>query len=194
MFPDLFNKVIEFHGHCCPGITYGYRAALAALDEFGQKAVDEELVAIVENDSCSVDAIQVITGCTFGKGNLIFNDYGKQVYTFLNRTTKNGIRISINSCQFEESEEEKDAWKQYSSGNHSQSILKIIGERKKKKIDFLLSLSSSKLLKIDTISMPLPKKASLYQSVICEACSEKVMEPRVRLKDGRKLCIPCYDQ
>nr|WP_279383444.1 FmdE family protein [Methanobacterium formicicum] len=25
-----------------------------------------------------MDAIQVITGCTFGKGNLIFKDYGKK--------------------------------------------------------------------------------------------------------------------
>ncbi len=30
---------------------------------------DEELFAIVETDACGADAIQVITGCTFGKGN-----------------------------------------------------------------------------------------------------------------------------
>jgi len=35
------------------------------------RATDEEFVAIVENDSCSVDAIEVVTGCTMGKGNLI---------------------------------------------------------------------------------------------------------------------------
>ena len=55
---------------------------------------DEELVAIVENDSCSVDAIQYVTGCTMGKGNLIFRDYGKHAYTFFNRNTGKGIRIT----------------------------------------------------------------------------------------------------
>lgn len=44
----------------------------------GGRDIDEEMVAIVENDSCAVDAIQVLTGCTLGKGNLIFRDYGKQ--------------------------------------------------------------------------------------------------------------------
>jgi len=54
--------------------------AKAALREFGAgRPQDEELVAVVENDSCAADAIQFITGCTFGKGNLIFHDFGKHV-------------------------------------------------------------------------------------------------------------------
>src|SRR5450756_2944554 len=82
----LFQAVTEFHGHICPGTIIGYRAAQIAVREFSSKrSVDEALIAIVENDSCSVDAIQVVTGCTFGKGNLIFKDYGKHVYTFINR-------------------------------------------------------------------------------------------------------------
>ena len=52
--------------------------------------------SIVENDSCSVDAIQVVTGCTMGKGNLIFKDYGKHVYTFINRDSWDVLRLSLN--------------------------------------------------------------------------------------------------
>jgi len=93
-FPD----VTKFHGHVCPGTVIGYRAAKIATREFSsEKSVDEELVAIVENDSCSVDAIQVVTGCTFGKGNLIFKDHGKHVYTFINRKTGEALRISLKS-------------------------------------------------------------------------------------------------
>jgi len=33
------------------------------------RAEDEEIVAVVETDACGADAIQVRTGCTFGKGN-----------------------------------------------------------------------------------------------------------------------------
>ena len=85
----------RFHGHECGGLAWGYKVSLFALEKLNfDRSSDEELVAIVENDSCAVDAIQVVTGCTFGKGNLIFKDHGKHVYTFFNRNTGEGIRIS----------------------------------------------------------------------------------------------------
>jgi len=92
-----FSEVTKFHGHVCPGSAIGYRAAEIAIKKLSSsRAEDEEFLAIVENDSCSVDAIQVVTGCTFGKGNLIFKDYGKNVYTFVNRKTGESIRLSLN--------------------------------------------------------------------------------------------------
>ena len=72
---DEFLKAAEFHGHVCPGLAIGYRVAKYAKNYF-DKSEDEELVAIVENKSCSIDAIQFLLSCTFGKGNLIFKDYG----------------------------------------------------------------------------------------------------------------------
>jgi len=90
-----WEDAIKFHGHECGGLTWGYKVAMFALEKLDfDRSSDEELVAIVENDSCAVDAIQVVTGCTFGKGNLIFLDHGKHVYTFFNRNTGRGIRIS----------------------------------------------------------------------------------------------------
>jgi formylmethanofuran dehydrogenase subunit E len=47
-------------------------AAMESLEMF--RAKDEELVAIVENDACGVDALQCVAGCTLGKGNLLFRD------------------------------------------------------------------------------------------------------------------------
>ena len=74
--PVLVKQATDFHGHWCPGLAIGIRAAEWALKELG-KAPDEEIVAVVETDMCGVDAIQSLTGCTFGKGNLIHKDYGK---------------------------------------------------------------------------------------------------------------------
>lgn len=71
----------RFHGHRCPGLATGIRVAEVALREIGPHSIDEEVVAIVETDNCAVDAIQYLTGCTFGKGNLIHRDYGKNVFT-----------------------------------------------------------------------------------------------------------------
>ena len=57
------------------------------------RAEDEELVAIVENDACGVDALQCVAGCKFGKGNLLFRDYGKQIYTIYCRSTRSAVRV-----------------------------------------------------------------------------------------------------
>ena len=54
---------------------------------------DEELVCIAENNSCSVDAVQSLLGCTTGKGNLILVDNGKQAFTFYSRDQNRAMRI-----------------------------------------------------------------------------------------------------
>ncbi len=91
-----FAEVVKFHGHACPGLAFGFRATRLALEQLGiSRAGDEELVAVVENKSCAVDAIQALAGCTFGKGNLIFKDYGKQVYTLFNRSSGEAVRLAV---------------------------------------------------------------------------------------------------
>ena len=68
----LWEKAAAFHGHVCPGLTIGYRAALYAMDLLGLTfSDDEQVVCITENDACGVDAIQAILGCSIGKGNLL---------------------------------------------------------------------------------------------------------------------------
>jgi len=78
------TRAVDFHGHLCPGLAMGCRASLAGLRELGaNRAQDEELVATVYNDSCAADGVQVLTGCTFGKGNLRFRDLGKMAFVFM---------------------------------------------------------------------------------------------------------------
>jgi formylmethanofuran dehydrogenase subunit E len=88
------KETTNFHGHWCPGLAIGIRAAEWALKEMG-KAPDEEIVAVVETDMCGVDAIQYLTGCTFGKGNLIHKDYGKKAFTFYRRRDGKAVRLVL---------------------------------------------------------------------------------------------------
>ena len=188
-----FEDVVEFHGHSCPGLALGYRASVFALKQLGNRAADEELVAIVENNSCAVDAVQVVTGCTFGKGNLIFRDYGKQVYTFIKRPSGEGIRISVDWKSPEETKEEKRMWERYMNGDQSEEILKTVHNRKSKKIDIILNLSDEELFRVIKGKMDLPEEARIYKSQTCAVCGEKMMEPRARVKDGQIVCIPCFE-
>lgn len=44
------EQVKKFHGHLCPGLTIGVRAAQVALREIGPHSDDEQVVAVVETD------------------------------------------------------------------------------------------------------------------------------------------------
>jgi formylmethanofuran dehydrogenase subunit E len=190
-----FEEVIGFHGHSCPGLALGYRVALAALKTMGMEKIseDEELVAIVENDSCAVDAIQVVTGCTFGKGNLIFRDYGKQAYTFVKRSSGKAVRISIDYTAPEETAKEEELWKRYGRGDRSEEVIRAVHNRKARKTKAILEEPEAALLKITELKVPLPAEARIYRSLKCGACGEKMAEPRARVRDGKIVCIPCFE-
>ncbi len=189
-----FDDVTHFHGHACPGLALGYRVSLVALKEFEGRASDEELVAVVENDSCAVDAVQVMTGCTFGKGNLLYKDHGKQVYTFFERPYPEALRIAVTWASPEETDEEKKMWERYMNGDSSEEVLQVVHNRKAKKIQSIMQADDKDLFDIQRISIQLPEKAKIYPSVRCSVCGEKVMEPRARVKDGKMICIPCMEK
>jgi len=95
-----WERCVAFHGHICPGLAIGFQAAQIALKVL--TTLDGEpdnpqsgIVSIVQNDACGVDAVQVLTGCTFGKGNLFFMDHGKQVFSFVRRQDGRGVRVAM---------------------------------------------------------------------------------------------------
>lgn len=189
-----YDETVDFHGHSCPGLALGYRVSLCALREFMVRSEDEELVALVENSSCAVDAVQIMTGCTFGKGNLIFRDYGKQVYTFIKRPSGKSVRISVHWQRPDESDGEKAMWDRYVKGDRSQKVLNFVHNRKASKIKHILEADEKELMKVSKGKHELPEEARIYPSIQCDRCGEKVMEPRVRVRDGKLLCMPCFER
>lgn len=167
-----YERILEFHGHECPGIAIGYRMAKAAMTELTSlRAEDEELVAIVENDACGVDAVQCLTGCTFGKGNFIFHDFGKNVYTFYSRASKVGVRVSFDACRAP-------------SG---------LRDNRAAFTQWILSAPESEMLTIKRVSMEEPERAKIRKSIACAFCGEGVMETRLRQCQGKPACIPCSE-
>ena len=105
---ETIDRTVAFHGHWCPGLAGGIRAAEWALSELGARSEDEELVAVVETDMCGVDAIQYLTGCTFGKGNLVYRDYGKNAFTFYRRSDGKAARLVMRCFGRDAEREELD--------------------------------------------------------------------------------------
>ena len=191
-FDDDLRDVVQFHGHLCPGLALGYRVAKAALKELNAgRPQDEELVAVVENDSCAADAIQYITGATFGKGNLIFRDYGKHVYTFFNRRTGKGVRIAEDFRGFENDSRYGELSKRQQAG---EDVSREMAEFKMDKVAAVLRADDKDFLKIVPASSPLPSPARIRASVRCAMCGERFMESRARVTGGKSVCIPCFEK
>lgn len=193
-YPKDLQEVIHFHGHMCPGLAIGYRAAKAAQAQLAlSRPEDEELVAIVESDGCGIDAIQVLLGCTLGKGNLIYQDHGKQVYTLIDREQERAVRVAAKPGLFERTPEQEALFRKVLSNQAAAEEQQRFREFQKEKVKELLAADQEALFTIAEVSPQVPGKARIFNSVTCQYCGEPVMEPRVRIRDGKYACIPCAE-
>ncbi|WP_048056299.1 FmdE family protein [Methanocaldococcus fervens] len=193
---EELKKVVEFHGHLCPGLAIGYRVA-KYVQKFFKKSEDEELVAIVENNSCSVDAIQYMLSCTFGKGNLIFKDNGKHVYTFYSRNTGKAIRIYFKKYMFEEFSDKfhvKEFLKKYNSGELSKEELELFNKIRSEATNNILNAKDDDLFDVKEVEIEPPKKAKLFPSIKCQECGEYFMEIKGRVINGKIVCKECFEK
>lgn len=190
-----FNAVVAFHGHLCLDIAMGYRVAKAAMRELScERPRDEELVAIVENDACSVDAVQAVTGCTFGKGNLIYRPYGKAVYTFVDRRTGRALRIY---CHFWETFDRGEGvaftalMNRVLAGHASPPEQERFGREMSRLSHGVLDSPEQNLFSVATCDVPPPPGARIFASAACERCGEWTMETRLKVANAKQLCPPC---
>lgn len=193
--PEDLKKCIEFHGHLCPGLIYGYMVAKAAMDRLNlNRSSDEEVVAISENDSCAVDALQIILGTSIGKGNLILKDYGKNVYTILNRQSKKAYRFSRKK-HYQYQGESKDEFVRLDTAISSGTATEKDKRRHKiMKSGDLLKRPFDDIFSTKKVDAVMPPYAPLARSKACAVCGEMTMSTKmVEADDGKRLCIPCSE-
>lgn len=190
-----WDDVVKFHGHSCMGLATGYRVAEAALKKLqSDRDIDEEIIAIVENDNCSVDAIQYVTGCTMGKGNLIFFDYGKPVYSFVKRSDQKAVRIVPRGFDENRFPELAELRSKVLSGEATAEEQERFSNATARALQQFLSDPLDKVVVIQETSLIIPEKAKIFNSIICADCGEKVMEPRARVRNGQMVCLPCAEE
>ena len=163
-----WNDCVAFHGHECGGLTIGYKASLYAIEllklEF---SADEQEVCISENDACGVDAVQVMLGCSIGKGNLLFHMRGKQAFSFYNRKTGASVRLVLKP--------------------------KPEGMTCEKSFAYYQSCEPKDMFDVKDAVIQLPEKARLFDSYICDCCGEVTGANWIRLAGDKKLCLDCYE-
>ena len=187
---DDFKEAAEFHGHICPGIAIGYRIAKYVKEHY-PRSQDEELVCIAENKSCSIDAIQFMLGCTAGKGNLLFRDYGKQAFTFYSRNKNKALRIYFRGGILKGMDELRQKMARGELGPEDRERMAAFRSQATEKV---LSARDEDILKIEEVDIPAPEKARIYPSQKCEECGEEFMEILGRTAGGKVLCKSCFER
>ena len=163
----LWEKAVAFQGLECGGLTIGYQAALYAMELLNLTfSADEQTVCIAENDACGVDAIQVLLGCSIGRGNLLFHMTGKQAFSFYNRKTGESVRL----------------------------VLKKKPDRltREESFHYYQNCKPEEMFDVKETSIKLPETARIFSSYTCESCGETAGANWIRLQDNKKLCIDCY--
>ena len=189
-----FNEAVAFHGHACPGLALGYRAAGYALQHLrAGRSEDEDLVTIVENDACGVDAIQLVAGCSVGKGNLILKDYGKHAYTFIDRKSSRAIRlVQRPEPVIQRIDPVASALREkVMGGTATPAEQKEFHERQAAVIERILKMPIDDLFIPREVKPEIPVRAKIFTSVQCASCGEMVAEHRARVRNGTFVCMPC---
>lgn len=166
---QLWDKCVDFHGHQCGGLTIGYKAALYAIELLQLSfSDDEQVVCIAENDACGVDAVQVILGCSVGKGNLLFHMTGKQAFSFYKRSSGQSVRLVLRDKPAQISKGESFAYYQ--------------------------QLAPKDMFDVKETKLPLPEEARHFTSYTCDCCGETTASNWMRIDGEKKYCLDCYQQ
>lgn len=189
-----FEECVAFHGHACPGLATGYRVATAAMRTLRvARPYDEELVCVAETNACGVDAIQMVTGCTAGKGNLVIHDYGKHAFSFFSRESGRAIRVLVAQADRKERSAMDGLRKKVFSGSATAKEEAEFRSLMQAATDHILLVPEDALLHIREIPSQPPGKARIYATVTCACCGEPVADAKTRVVDGSRVCIPCAE-
>jgi len=175
------REVSAFHGHLCPGLAIGMRVGEAAQARLGSTTVDEEAFCIAETTNCAIDAIQFITHCTLGKGNLFIRDYGRNSFIFARRDASRGWRITV-----------RDLSTLKDPGQVTlQADVPCFSEAK---VWAILCAPEAEILDINKEEIVLPSKAQIRPLVRCASCGQLIRDTAAVEVRGHHLCIPCLRQ
>jgi formylmethanofuran dehydrogenase subunit E len=168
MNKEGWDKARAFHGHECPGLAIGFKACEAALEKLGvTRSSDEEVICVTENDACGVDAVQAVLGCSFGKGNLIYRGTGKMAFSFFSRISGKKLRM-----YFKVQKQTDMSREQYQ--------------------DYILNAPVDELFAFSEPKGEVPEQARLFPSVVCTECGERAPEHKIRLQNGKPVCLDCF--
>lgn len=188
----------QLHGHKCPAMPLGLRAGAAAMNALAvPRAKDKDLVAILElgDDHCShcfADGVQMITGCTFGKGNIRKVHHGKFGLTLVDRATGRAVRV-VPLARAQMQMKQTRFFQEYRSRNVPAS--RVPDEVVDPLIEQVMSAPQEQLLAVGPeFRTEVDKKPETFATRVCQGCGEVVVDRYLRVAGDKLVCIPCAEK
>ncbi len=185
----------EFHGHKCPFMPIGFRMGKLAMEKLGvSQSLNHEMhvfseMGIAHPQGCMQDGIMASTGATFGKGMIEKLYYGKVAATFW-YPSKGAVRIFLKN-EFADKLTPHEFFKYRKQGVEPSEIPEDV---RQDIINMVLIASEKELFTVKMLPDfdYKPVKGSFLKSK-CEQCGEYVFERYLRVREGKKVCIPCSE-
>lgn len=187
-----FQDVVKFHGCYCLDIAMGYRVAKALVREMGEDMADMKAVfARAGTPTCSIDAIQKVTGCTFGKRNLLMMEAGKSVFIMQNTKTGRAVRAYCHYWDGFDHTELRAIRKEANAPGATQEAKAALQTALDDHIAAILSAPEESLFHIERVTLDAPPKSSKYAAEPCGACGEYTNVALLSEGNGRRVCPEC---
>lgn len=193
---DLLLKAGELHGHYCPYLALGVMAAADALQKLSvENDGMEDLIAVVETNSCFSDGVQYVGGTTFGNNSLVYRDFGKTAVTFINRKSGENYRYYLQNDDFiaeQYPEAEKLFKKVVADRNGSKEEAEELKKLWQETAFSIIEDEIDKYFKIEeNIELDIPDYAPIFADEYCSRCGEKLMAVKAVEEDKDILCRSC---
>lgn len=102
---DEYKKAGLLHGHSCPGLAIGVRAAVEGRNILGEGS----LSVIAERSACWLDGFSII-GATIANGKLKLHDIGKPAFSIYNTESGKAIRLVLKASPAGLKRDEMTQW------------------------------------------------------------------------------------
>ncbi len=195
---DYFEEGVKLHGHKCPAMPLGLRAGAAAMNKLGVgRTGDSDWVALVELGdhhfaTCFADGVQMITGCTFGKGNIRKLGYGKWGLTLIDKKRGKAVRV-VPRAQAIQANQQTEFFQKYRMKGVPPT--QVPPELVEPLVEKVLNAPEEQLLDVgEVFEYAYREPNPSFRSFVCEECGEMVVETYGRFKQGKKVCIPCAEK
>lgn len=185
----------KFHGHKCPAMPLGLRVGAAAMNSLGvDRAPDGQLLAVIDlgEDHCATcfaDGVQVITGCTFGKGNIRKTLKGKWAVTLIDKKSGKAVRVTP-KAEAMLANKQTPFFKDYrekgipASAVPAQVVDPLVEKVMGAPDEMILNVS-------EVFAHEHRDPPHSFESFVCEECGEMVVMQYGRVMGERKVCIDC---
>ena len=185
----------KFHGHKCPAMPNGLRVAEEAMNKLNvERTGDSFLHAIVELGdyhcaTCFADGIQVITGCTFGKGNITKSHKGKWGLTLIDKRTNRAVRVRPKAEAMMQTKK-TSFFKDFREKGVPPTL--VPDEAVEPLVEKVMNAPAEMIMKIsDVFEYKWEEPKHSFNSIVCDECGEMVVSEYTEEKDGKKLCKDC---